>query len=179
MSSAKLESPSAERNKEPIWHVLQTKVLSQYTSSSSNSRPLRVLEVAAGSGVHTHYFGLQLAVAKEAAHHRSVFWVPTDPDPASLASQQAYVDQEPALREIVQTPLQLTLYEDGMMESETNAKLDSGSFDLILNINMIHISPWEATVGLMKVAASKLTEGGTLFLYGPFRVNGTCVESNL
>lgn len=169
---AKLESPSAERNKEPIWHILQTKVLPKY---SSVNRPLRVLEVAAGSGVHTHYFGLQLAAATD----QPVSWVPTDPEPASLASQQAYVDEEPALKEVIEKPLQLTLQEGGIIESETDAQLASNSFDLLVNINMIHISPWQATQGLMKVAASKLAVGGTLFLYGPYRVNGTCVESNL
>jgi hypothetical protein len=44
---------------------------------------------------------------------------------------------------------------------------------------MIHISPWEATVGLMKTAGQKLKKGGALYLYGPYKQGGTCVESNL
>jgi hypothetical protein len=36
--------------------------------------------------------------------------------------------------------------------------------DWIININMIHISPWEATLeSLMKVAGQKLKIWGTLF----------------
>jgi hypothetical protein len=42
------------------------------------------------------------------------------------------------------------------------------SADAILNINMIHISPWGATVGLMAGAERLLPAGGVLFLYGPY-----------
>jgi hypothetical protein len=43
---------------------------------------------------------------------------------------------------------------------------------------MIHVSPWSAAMGLMKVAGEKLKNGGTLFLYGPYKVGGTCHQSN-
>jgi hypothetical protein len=48
-SNYKLESPSAERNKEPIWSVLGPKVL-QSAESSSQQQPLRIVEIAAGAG---------------------------------------------------------------------------------------------------------------------------------
>ena len=35
-------------------------------------------------------------------------------------------------------------------------------------INMIHISPWEATLGLIKGAAAILPPGSPLYLYGPY-----------
>jgi hypothetical protein len=38
----------------------------------------------------------------------------------------------------------------------------------VVNINMIHISPWAATLGLMAGAARVLTPGGRLILYGPY-----------
>jgi len=41
--------------------------------------------------------------------------------------------------------------------------------DVILCINMIHISPWEATLGLMQKAGDLLNQGGFLYLYGPYR----------
>ena len=44
--------------------------------------------------------------------------------------------------------------------------------DAIVAINMIHISPWSATAGLMAGAARALPPGGGLFLYGPFIENG-------
>lgn len=33
---------------------------------------------------------------------------------------------------------------------------------------MVHISPWEATVGLMRGAAARLPPGAPLVLYGPY-----------
>jgi hypothetical protein len=39
----------------------------------------------------------------------------------------------------------------------------------IICINMIHISPWEATVGLVKGAAAILPSKSPLYLYGSYR----------
>jgi hypothetical protein len=39
--------------------------------------------------------------------------------------------------------------------------------DGIICINMVHISPWEATVGLIKGAAAILSPTSPLYLYGP------------
>ena len=52
-------------------------------------------------------------------------------------------------------------------------------FDLITCINMIHISPWSATLGLMDCAGKCLRKDGMLVCYGPFKVGGTASESNL
>ena len=38
----------------------------------------------------------------------------------------------------------------------------------IICINMVHISPWEATLGLIKGAAAILPPGSPLYLYGPY-----------
>jgi hypothetical protein len=38
----------------------------------------------------------------------------------------------------------------------------------VVCINMIHISPWAASEGLMAGAGRVLAPGGRLFLYGPF-----------
>jgi len=45
-------------------------------------------------------------------------------------------------------------------------------FDVILAINLIHISPWAATEGLMRGAGELLARGGMLYLYGPYRKDG-------
>jgi Protein of unknown function (DUF938) len=42
------------------------------------------------------------------------------------------------------------------------------SADGIICINMIHISPWEATLGLIKAAAAILPPRSRLYLYGPY-----------
>ncbi|MDB5862928.1 MAG: hypothetical protein JWO70_734, partial [Betaproteobacteria bacterium] len=44
--------------------------------------------------------------------------------------------------------------------------------DAIVCINMIHISPWTATTGLFSGAASVLGEGGIVYLYGPYKLDG-------
>jgi len=120
------------------------------------------------------YFALKLAESG-----RSFTWYPTDADPRSLASQRAYVDEaSESLSGRVAEPLQLTLTSDGIAEDGTRKSLPDGTFDLIVNCNMIHISPWSATEGLMKTAGRMLKAGGVLYLYGPYRVGGKCVESN-
>ena len=57
--------------------------------------------------------------------------------------------------------------------STGSAKGDrSALFDLVININMMHISPWECTTGMMNGVSTVLREGGILFAYGPFAHNG-------
>ncbi len=41
---------------------------------------------------------------------------------------------------------------------------------------MIHISPWEATLGLMRGAARVLPAGAPLMTYGPYRREGHPLE---
>jgi hypothetical protein len=42
----------------------------------------------------------------------------------------------------------------------------------IVNINMIHIAPWSACLGLIAGASRILPLGGILYLYGPFKQGG-------
>jgi len=44
--------------------------------------------------------------------------------------------------------------------------------DLMLCVNMIHISPWRCTQGLLQGAARVLRPGGVLYLYGPYKLEG-------
>ena len=165
---AKLDSPSAQRNKGPIWNVLASDVL----PSLPSNEPTRILEIAAGCGVHSLHFSLELHTTLQ----QPFLWYPSDPEAASRASIQAYLDDTTDLKGKLQPPLDLRLTENGAVDESAIQDL---TFDLILCINMIHISPWEATLGLMKLAGEKLCSGGTLYLYGPYKVDGQAVESNL
>ena len=49
---------------------------------------------------------------------------------------------------------------------------ESGLFDAVLSLNMIHIAPWAAAQGLFRGASRVLKPGGLLLLYGPFQENG-------
>jgi hypothetical protein len=44
--------------------------------------------------------------------------------------------------------------------------------EAVICINVIHISPWEATLGLMRGASALLPPGGVLVTYGPYRRGG-------
>ena len=174
--SAKLDHPSSQRNKGPIWEVLFSRVISSLgAASTDNKKPIRILEVAAGHGVHTDHFATQFLVTT-----KNFVWYPSDPSEGALASIQCYIDDNPLLADIVKPPISLTLSENGILEEATSSSLSlEGPLDVITCINMIHISPWDATLGLMKVAGKNLSDKGCLYCYGPYKVGGTAVESNL
>jgi SAM-dependent methyltransferase len=134
-----LASPSTARNRDPILNVLKTCL------------PARglVLEVAAGAGEHAIY---------NAAAFPGLQWRPTDSDPRALASIAAWRDHA-ALPNLL-PPLQL--------DAANPDHWPTASADALVNINMIHISPWSATEGLMAGAGRLLPLGGVLFLYGPY-----------
>lgn len=118
-----------------------------------------VLEVASGSGEHIVHFAVTFP---------ALDWQPTDPDPTALASIAArrHDADLPNLR----PPLQL----------DADGAWPIGAADAILCINMVHISPWTATLGLLAGAGRILPSGGLLYLYGPYLRDGTqTAPSNL
>ena len=202
-----LDSPSAQRNKDPILSILKSEVMPLQLRDGDASENLTVLEVAAGCGVHTLHFARGLVTASSANEGgddkkvESCTWYPTDPSAASRDSIDARVaaalladddDNEASLPSTVSIrPAQsLTLDADGVIEGRSiddglsslpnpTADIGPNSLDLITNINMIHISPWSATQGLMQISSELLRPGGMLYCYGPYKVDGAAVESNL
>ena len=143
MNDPRQFSPSAARNRDPIWQVLGPLL------------PARglVLEIASGSGEHVAHFA-RLAGSQ-------IIFQPSDPSAAARASIDAWVT------------------ESGLTNICPSLGLDAAAdvwpiahADVVLCINMIHISPWSATVGLIAGAARVLPPEGLLFLYGPYRRNG-------
>ena len=106
-----------------------------------------VLEVASGSGEHAIHF---------AAAFPELDWQPSDPDPAALASIAAW--REEAGLANLRPPIRL----------DAVAAWPVRHADAILCINMVHISAWEATLGLLRGAGEALAPGGLLYLYGPY-----------
>lgn len=111
-----------------------------------------VLEVASGSGEHAVRFA-QAFPALE--------WQPSDADPDALASIAAWREQ--AGLPNVRAPMMLDAAAEGW--SITRA-------DALLCVNMVHISPWNATVGLFRGGAQMLPSGAPLILYGPYVEEG-------
>lgn len=108
-----------------------------------------VLEVASGTGEHVVHF---------AQARPGLVWQPTDPSPEARESIAAWAEVEGLPN--VRAPLAL----DAAVEDWPVAHIDAA-----VCINMLHISPWAATQGLMKGAGKRLTPGGLLYIYGPFR----------
>src|SRR5579864_6738154 len=144
-------APSTARNREPILEVLRPRL----------PTGARVLEVASGAGEHAMFLAAALP---------GVRWQPTDRDPEALASIAAWRDHGgPA-----------NLAAPQRLDAADVATWPAGPFDAVVCINMIHISPWAATEGLMAGAGKVLTPGGRLFLYGPLlEADVATVPSNL
>jgi hypothetical protein len=142
MIDARQRSPATARNREPIREVLARELPAGGT----------VLEIASGSGEHAIHFAGAFA---------GLTWQPSDASAASLASIAAWraeVDL-PNLR----APIALDV---------TASVWPVARADAIVCINMVHISPWEAALGLFAGAARLLPAGALLFLYGPYRFGG-------
>jgi hypothetical protein len=142
----RLFSPSTERNRVPIAAVLRRWLPPTGT----------VLEIASGTGEHVGHF---------AAEFPDLVFQPSDPERTARASVAAWT----AGMANVRPPLALDVAVPGWED-------DPGiphPLAAILCINMIHISPWAATLGLMRGAGRLLAAGGVLYLYGAYKRGGT------
>ena len=115
-----------------------------------------MLEVASGTGEHAVHFARALP---------GLSWQPTDPSPDALRSIAAWVAGA-GLGNLL-PPLAL----DAAAPVWPIARADA-----LVCINMIHISPWAATEGLMRGAGQLLGPGAPLCLYGPYRREGREIE---
>jgi Protein of unknown function (DUF938) len=149
--NARRYAPATQRNREPILEVL----LKELPSSGT------VLEVASGTGEHAVFFAPRLKPRK---------WLPSEPNPELRESITAWSADCPS--ENLYPPIDLDVHapvwsvEEGV---SLGGDLQESPITAIVNINMIHISPWSACLGLMAGASRILPLGGILYLYGPFK----------
>ena len=108
-----------------------------------------VLEIASGTGEHVLHF---------ARAFPQLLWQPSDPEPAALRSIEAWRGAAGLFNLLPPVSLDVRA-----------AEWPVAAADAILCINMVHISPWAATAGLMRGAGRLLAAGAPLYLYGPYR----------
>ncbi|AFY47943.1 Protein of unknown function (DUF938) [Nostoc sp. PCC 7524] len=147
---ARKYAPATQRNREPILEVL-LQVLPENGT---------ILEVASGTGEHAVFFAPRLSPRQ---------WLPTDPNPELRASIAAWAEEFPC--DHLYPPLELDASQP-VWPLEEDTGCNHSPIVAIVNINMIHISPWSACLGLMAGAGRILPPGGILYLYGPFKQGG-------
>jgi hypothetical protein len=141
MRDKALHAPATLRNREPILSVLQEVLPTQGL----------LLEVAAGTGEHAAFFSQAFPRLR---------WQASDPDPGARESIAAHAAKA-GLN--LPPPLDLNVSELGWEQAIASP------LDAILAINLIHISPWQATLGLLEGSQALLRTGAPLVLYGPYR----------
>ena len=137
-AGARRSAPAALRNRDPIAEVL---------SEWLPERGL-VLEVASGTGEHVVHF---------AERFPRLEWQPSDLHPDALGSIRAW--REAAGLPNVREPITI---------DAASPPWPIDRADAVLNINMVHISPWVAALGLIAGAARLLAKRAPLILYGPW-----------
>jgi hypothetical protein len=142
MTDHRRYAPATVRNRDFILDVLRDVV------------PMTgvILEIASGSGEHVVHF---------ARNFPSLAFQPSDPEPDALRSISAWVEAADVAN--VRAPIVL---------DASQSPWPIASAEGIICINMVHISPWDATVGLIRGAAAILPPGSPFYLYGPYKREG-------
>ncbi|MCM1981849.1 DUF938 domain-containing protein [Lyngbya confervoides] len=147
-------SPAVARNRDPIYQVLKSYLPPEGL----------ILEIASGTGEHGAYFAPKID---------PLVWQPSDRSPEALQSIRAWKQDQNYTN--LGDPIEIDVLAPHWWQRVQNKRSDLfPHLPLmgIVTINMIHISPWEATLGLMQGAAALLPPQGWLYLYGPFHRNG-------
>jgi hypothetical protein len=142
MTDHRQYAPATVRNRDFILDVLRDVL------------PMKgvILEIASGSGEHVVHF---------ARNFPGLIFQPSDAEPEALLSVAAWVKDA-----------ELTNVRAPIVLDASQSPWPIASADAIICINMVHISPWDATVGLIAGAAAILLPASPLYLYGPYKRKG-------
>jgi hypothetical protein len=141
-------APATQRNREPI-----LKILLKLLPPQGN-----ILEIASGTGEHAVFF---------APYFQPRQWIPSDINPLAIESIKAW-QQHHEIPNLT-APLIIDVTDSNWSK---NSDLSNQNIQAIVNINMIHISPWKTCLELLAGAQNLLPVGGILYLYGPYKQNG-------
>lgn len=160
MGNNKLFASSADRNKGFILEILQK----YFPNEENKGFHLFCLEISSGTGQHVVHFAKNLPF---------MTFQPSEFTLSNLPSIQEYI-VESGLTNIM-SPLAIDI-----TSPIDYWNLTRKNYDLIININMIHISPWQCTVSLFEKAGMLLSSKGILLTYGPYSLHGIISpESNI
>src|SRR5262245_35812321 len=134
MTDARLYASATQRNRAPILDVLK-----RILPASG-----RLLEIASGTGEHAVWFAERLP---------GFVHQPSDPNPEHRASIRAWSSASGLAN--LRDPLALDVTIPGW---ETDGRIPS-DLTAILCINLIHIAPWAAALGLLRGAGAALGAG--------------------
>jgi Protein of unknown function (DUF938) len=138
-------APATDRNREPILAILRQILPATGT----------ILEISSGTGEHGIFMAPQLAPR---------YWLPSDPNPDARTSILAWQKFSPC--DHLYPPIDLDASSDQWLVDPKEP------ITAIVNINMIHIAPKAAYLGLFAGTRRILPVGGILYLYGPFKQCG-------
>jgi Protein of unknown function (DUF938) len=143
MTDRRQYAPATVRNRDFILDVLRDVL------------PLTgvILEIASGSGEHVLHF---------ARNFPSLAFQPSDPEPDALRSISAWVKDAQVTN--VRAPIVL---------DASQSPWPLASADCIICINMVHISPWNTTVGLIGVRLRYFLQGRRFICMAPINAKGS------
>ncbi|MEM9623354.1 MAG: DUF938 domain-containing protein [Pseudomonadota bacterium] len=148
-------SSAAERNKQPILDVLVALLNTHQSSADVESARGCVLEIASGTGQHIEYF---------APHFPALQWVPSEAEGRAFAAIKARTGHLPN----VSPPIALDVCDVWPLDLVPEKQ----PLVAVLVANLFHISPVETLTGFFRGAATVLSSGGLVHVYGPFKCGG-------
>lgn len=163
-NSMRLKNPSADRNCQPILEKLL--LILDRTEDG-----LKLLEISSGTGQHISHF---------AKHFPNIKFYPSELDASMFGSINAFIQSMPNVCRPMAIDIRTPFGKWDWNVTGLPANGVNGTFDYIININMMHISPWECSEGLFKNASGLLKSNGLIITYGPYALNGILLpESNI
>ncbi len=140
--------PATLRNRDPILSIIQ-----QHLPENGC-----ILETASGTGEHLTYF---------AQKYPQLQWQPSDKNDELF---WAIRTRSKNISNILPPKI--------IDVTKTDPRILNQQYDAIFNINMIHISPWQACLGFFSLASRIIKSKGLIYLYGPYKKQGQHTSSS-
>ncbi|KAF5297133.1 hypothetical protein FQA39_LY02713 [Lamprigera yunnana] len=152
----KIRHSASDRNKGPILEVIQKHI--------PESAKGEVLEIASGCGIHCSFF---------AEHFPNLTFQASEFNLVLFPSIKAFARDTSTKN--VRDPIELDVTKSYKLWG-----LPVQQVDYILNINMVHITPYQCSISLFENVSQILKPDGLMFMYGPFACDGIITpQSNI